>query len=187
MLLTLFNKLALSAQVTVINQCPYAVSCAVVDATKISKRLALRDGPVFTPVDSAGITIDAKPNLGQTVMCGKPAELPNTVTQLEWQLDDKFWYDVSLVNGNPFRADGFQVKSSYQQPPTDTPWPRCWDVWCAQDADCPTNQAYTTPTDDRNKEDNPMRDCPTDSHITWYICLTDAQKSETRVLGPPEN
>lgn len=186
MFCVLFINSVSAAQITVINQCGYDISCAVVDGVDLSKGdPAPPPEPDFEPVTSDGKTVDTKSNIGQTLMCGKAAEVPGTITQLEWKFDTEFWFDVSIINGNPFKAGGFTVRTGYTQPPDGTAFPKCWDVWCTENADCPSSQVYTQSQDDRNKEDNPMRNCATDAHLTWFLCLTTAQKSQTRVLGPP--
>lgn len=77
----LFNSIVWAARITVINQCSYSISCAVVDNALFA--FAKRQAPSFKPVDYSGSTFDARMNLGQVLKCGKSAEVSNTVTQLE--------------------------------------------------------------------------------------------------------
>ncbi|KAK5088458.1 hypothetical protein LTR05_002676 [Lithohypha guttulata] len=173
-----------AASASVYSRYPYPVVCALVegiDPTTIHPPIP--PGADFKLLTGDGMHATAKADVGTAMMCGKQNEVTaalasNTkpsVAELEWTLKtdtNVLWWDGSLVDGNPFGAEGFSMTSNglpFGQPPPSE-WHKCWDVYCAPGVQCSENQVYLTDVSDRNEVDNPMRMCPPDDHLIWVIC-----------------
>lgn len=180
-LLTLISSLCFNtvnaASVHIYANCPYEVSCALVDGTPPGTANPPRpDGPSFQPVGAGFHVNNLRENVGQGVHCARSTD-PSNEALIEWMYNTTetiptIWWDGSLVGGDPFHNEGFHVSTGRQQPP---PWPspfdRCWDIhWPA--GECGASRVYHLPYDDRNpSDDNPMRACPQDVSLVWNICL----------------
>ena len=188
-LVQLLSTLVTTVTVTVVNQCSYDVSCALVDGVKLfpGQEAPAPAAPQCNAVTRSGTSFAATIDVGQTLMCGLSTGIPDVITQLEWMhnsTDNKLWFDASNIEGTPFENEGFEVRVTgvdFIQPPPAS-WPRCWDVYCPAGVYCPDNQVYNQPDSDRNPVDNPMRDCPTSAHLVWNICLTQIQAELAAVV-----
>ncbi|KAK5083247.1 hypothetical protein LTR70_007963 [Exophiala xenobiotica] len=173
----LFFSTVNAASVHVYANCPYEVSCALVDGTPPGTAHPPRpDSPSFRPV-GAGFHVDnLRENVGQGIHCVRSTDTSNEAL-LEWMYNTAeavptIWWDGSLVDGDPFHHEGFHVSTGRQQPPPGpSPFDRCWDIHCPAGG-CADAQVYHLPEDDRNPSDNnPMRACPQDVSLIWSICL----------------
>lgn len=179
LLCSLFVNRVNAGSAHVYSHCPYEVSCALVDGTRPGTANPPRpDGPTFRPVGTGFHVDNFLENVGQGIHCGKSGATDDEAL-LEWMFNTTgpittIWWDGSLIDGAPFKYEGFAVSTGTQQPPTGQPSPfdRCWDIYCPSGG-CTSAQVYHNPDDDRNQPDNnPMRSCPPEVSLVWDICLS---------------
>lgn len=184
---TAYATVASAGSIQVINNCGFDISCARVrgagptnpapDTTTQDSFNRISPGTIMVPVD-------IEDDLGDTIQCGNADQIAAqfsanqnpTVMQVEYMwntIEQHLYWDASLINGDPFHAQGFHVQntnvgfSGTNPPPGE--WSTCWDSTCAPlppDQDCPhPEQVYHV--SDENKA---IRTCPGSDFLIWTIC-----------------
>lgn len=177
--MALLSSPVLSQLISVHSHCDYPVYCALVTGVNPSDPTPeTPEGPRFSAVPVPdGMSTAAVPERGDVYHCSPdPNPVIGEISLLEWTYNTTdpvratFWWDLSFVDGNPFRAEGnFVANTDIGDHPTGE-WPKCYDSYCAPGVDCGTDQVYLTPDSDRNPTQNPMRQCPPADHLVWHIC-----------------
>ncbi|KAB8360791.1 hypothetical protein FH972_024525 [Carpinus fangiana] len=131
-------------------------------------------GPMVT-LESNGGTFQEEYRLnpnggGISIKIAPNDTLAGAITQLEYTLQSTLWYDVSNVNGSPFREQGLSVEAS---PPSVA----CKPVECLPGDACET-QIYINPFDDFA-----VSACSPDEDLIMTICT--APKDAVPDSPPP--
>lgn len=195
LLLTSFLTIVAASSITVWNSCDYEVRCMVVNGATPGSNPAGPTFDAFTAITPEGYHVQPIDELGQTIICGKPADLAANLDkciQLEFthsSSQNQFSWDVlvfvaDVTGGQPFYADGFLVTNEntgidLSNPPSD--FSTCRNAICYAGQGCPADQAYTA------KDDDPaMRACPLSDDLQWVLCPFRGQMLGNKFWNKPQ-